>query len=67
MNKRPAKIDAKVEWFNFLGYTIRYDKDLYGRNSRYWNIIPSKKAELKIRENVKIYLSKHGQEMLKLY
>ena len=29
---------------DFLGYTFRYDRDLYGRRRRYLNVIPSKKA-----------------------
>jgi RNA-directed DNA polymerase len=29
---------------DFLGYTFRYDRDLYGRPERYLNVCPSKKA-----------------------
>jgi len=32
------------ESFDFLGYTYRYDRDLRGRNWRYLNVTPSKKA-----------------------
>ncbi len=32
------------ETLDFLAYSFRYDKDLHGRNCRYWNRIPSKKA-----------------------
>lgn len=53
-------IDAKQKSFNFLGFSIRYDLDIHGRKSRYWNITPSKKSEKKIRENIREYLSKHG-------
>jgi group II intron reverse transcriptase/maturase len=53
-------IDARAESFNFLGFTIRYDKDIKGRNIRYWNIMPSKKSEQKIRDKVKDYLNTHG-------
>jgi len=53
-------IDARAESFNFLGFTIRYDKDIKGRDLRYWNIMPSKKSEQKIRDKVKDYLNKHG-------
>jgi group II intron reverse transcriptase/maturase len=53
-------IDAREESFNFLGFTIRYDKDIKGRNIRYWNIMPSKKSEQKIRDKVKDYLKTHG-------
>jgi RNA-directed DNA polymerase len=53
-------IDARNESFNFLGFTMRYDKDLKGRNFRYWNIMPGKKSEQKIRDKVKEFLLKHG-------
>jgi RNA-directed DNA polymerase len=53
-------IDATKTSFNFLGFTIRYDKDIHGRTSRYWNIMPSKKSEQKIRDNVKDFLKTHG-------
>ena len=53
-------IDAREESFNFLGFTVRYDKDIKGRDFRYWNIVPSKKSEQKIREKVKDYLKTHG-------
>ena len=29
---------------DFLGYTFRYDQDRLGRNKRYWNLMPSRKA-----------------------
>jgi RNA-directed DNA polymerase len=29
---------------DFLGFTFRYDRDLYGRDRRYWNLFPSDKA-----------------------
>jgi len=53
-------IDARADSFNFLGFTIRYDKDIKGRDFRYWNIVPSKKSEQKIRDKVKDYLKTHG-------
>jgi group II intron reverse transcriptase/maturase len=57
---KTRKIDARKESFNFLGFMIRYDKDIKGRNIRYWNIMPSKKSEQKIRDKVKEYLKTHG-------
>ncbi|MDP2424395.1 MAG: reverse transcriptase domain-containing protein [Bacteroidales bacterium] len=58
--KKTRQIDARKESFDFLGFTIRYDKDIHGRNTRYWNIMPSKKSEQKIRDKVKEYLKTHG-------
>jgi RNA-directed DNA polymerase len=57
---KTRKIDARKDSFNFLGFAIRYDKDIKGRDIRYWNIIPSKKSEQKVRDKVKEYLSTHG-------
>lgn len=41
-------VQATEQPFNFLGFTVRYDKDIHGRDTRYWNIVPSKKAVNKI-------------------
>jgi RNA-directed DNA polymerase len=46
--------------FDFLGFTIRYDKDLYGRNKKYINIIPSKRPRMKIREKIDKLLEESG-------
>ncbi len=61
LNAEKSKIvDARTEAFDFLGFTIRYDRDLYGRNRKYWNIIPSQKSCKKIREKIKEYLKRNG-------
>jgi RNA-directed DNA polymerase len=57
---KTRQIDAKKESFNFLGFTIRYDLDIHGRNTRYWNIMPGKISEQKIRDKVRDYLKTHG-------
>lgn len=57
---KTRQIDAKKESFNFLGFTIRYDSDIQGRYTKYWNIMPGKKSEQKIRDKVKDYLKTHG-------
>jgi group II intron reverse transcriptase/maturase len=57
---KTRQIDARKESFNFLGFTVRYDIDLKGRKTRYWNIMPSKKSEQKIRDKIKEYLHTHG-------
>jgi len=57
---KTRKIDARKDSFNFLGFTIRYDKDIKGRDIRYWNIMPCKKSEQKVRDKVKEYLRTHG-------
>ena len=35
---------GKKESLNFLGFTLRYDRDLHGRDEEYLNIMPGKKA-----------------------
>ena len=62
---KTRQIEAKEESFNFLGFTIRYDKDIRGRGTRYWNIMPSKKSEQKIRDKVKGFLKTHGHSKAK--
>jgi len=57
---KTRQIDARKESFNFLGFTMRYDNDIKGRNFKYWNVIPSTKSEQKIRDKVKEYLGLHG-------
>jgi RNA-directed DNA polymerase len=37
---------------NFLGYTFRYDRDLKGRDQKYLNMFPSKKAVQREREKL---------------
>jgi RNA-directed DNA polymerase len=37
---------------DFLGYTYRWDRDLYGRGGRYLNVEPSKKALKRERERI---------------
>jgi RNA-directed DNA polymerase len=37
---------------DFLGYTFRWDRDLYGRGGRYLNVEPSKKALQRERERI---------------
>jgi RNA-directed DNA polymerase len=37
---------------DFLGYTFRYDRDLQGRDRKYLNVFPSKKAVQREREKL---------------
>lgn len=58
--QKTQQIEAKHTAFNFLGFTIRYDRDIHGRKNRYWNIIPSVKSESKIKEKLKEFLRRSG-------
>jgi len=57
---KTRQIDARKESFDFLGFTVRYDRDIHGGNYKYWNISPSKKSEQRIRDKIKDYLKTHG-------
>lgn len=53
-------VRAKEESFDFLGFSIRYDRSIRGSRPNYWNIIPSRKSEQRLRDKIKDYLNEHG-------
>lgn len=55
-------VNAKKESFDFLGFTFRFDGDIYGRARRYWNVFPSKKSQKKVRGNIDIFLKKNSHK-----
>jgi len=48
---------------DFLGFSFRYDRDLYGRNQRYLNVFPSKKSV--VREGEKLRELTHPRNCFK--
>jgi RNA-directed DNA polymerase len=50
---RILQVNDEGEQLDFLGYTFRWDKDLYGRDRQYLNQIPTKKALEKEREKLR--------------
>jgi RNA-directed DNA polymerase len=58
--EKTRKVEAKREGFDFLGFNFRYDRDRWNSNKHYWNIIPSRKSEQKLRDKIKEYLKTHG-------
>ena len=58
---KTRKINSKEESFNFLGFTFRYDRDIHGRDNKYWNVIPSQKSVTKLKEKIreKLHSSLH--------
>jgi len=50
---RTLHLRAEGASLDFLGYTFRYDRDRQGRGWRYLNLFPSRKAEARIREEVR--------------
>jgi RNA-directed DNA polymerase len=49
---RIVRLNRK-ESLNFLGFTLRYNRDLKGRDWDYLNIMPSKKAVSALREKIR--------------
>lgn len=47
---RVIRVANPGEYLDFLGYRFRYDRDLLGRDRRYWNWEPSPKAQARERE-----------------
>ena len=50
---RVVNLKEKRASLDFLGYTFRYDRDRHGRGQRYWNVLPSKKALAREREQLR--------------
>jgi RNA-directed DNA polymerase len=50
---RIVKMRQPGESLTFLGFTLRYDRDLFGRDQRYLNVIPSAKALARAREKIR--------------
>lgn len=50
---RVVKMHQPEASLNFLGFTFRYEQDLFGRNRRYLRVEPSRKAEQRLREKVR--------------
>ena len=57
---KTKQINATESSFNFLGFTFRYDKDLYRRKKDYLNIFPSDKSVIKLKEKISNYLDTKG-------
>jgi RNA-directed DNA polymerase len=48
-----VKLHEPGRRLNFLGFTLRYDRDLYGRAHRYLNVFPSVKAMARARDRLR--------------
>ncbi len=48
-----VRMAEQGETLDFLGFTLRYDRDLKGRDRRYLNIFPSEKAVRRLRDKVR--------------
>ena len=60
-------VGEKGATLDFLGFTLRYDRDLKGRDKRYLNILPSKKAVARLRDKIRDKTrSGHKEPLLKV-
>ena len=50
---RIVRMNREGKSLDFLGFTLRYDRDLKGRGWKYLNTFPSKQAEARLRDKVR--------------
>jgi RNA-directed DNA polymerase len=53
INREKTRVfDAQLpgQTLDFLGYSLRFERDLYGRNRRWWRLFPSQKTVQKQRQ-----------------
>jgi RNA-directed DNA polymerase len=48
-----TRMERREVTLNFLGFTLRYDRDLKGRARQYLNIFPSRKAVARLRDKIR--------------
>jgi len=53
-------VEAREEEFDFLGFTLSYADDRFGRDRKYLNIVPSEKSQKKVREKIAECLRKNS-------
>jgi len=53
-------INAKEEPFDFLGFRVRYDRSIFSKGGRFWNIQPRSKSLKKIRQKINLKLKSIG-------
>lgn len=56
-----VRMHVEGESLNFLGYTFRYDRSLFGGDGRYLNAFPSDKAAKRLREKLKAITRRTGR------
>ena len=54
---RVVKLTEVGASLSFLGFTFRYDRDLRGRDHRYLNVFPAKKAVLRFHDKLRLLLA----------
>lgn len=53
-------LDSRNRTFDFLGFTVRYSRDLFVKDRKYWEIFSSRKSETKIRDRIREFLKSGG-------
>ncbi len=59
-DEKSKKVNAREESFDFLGFTIRYDRSIFNRKNRFWNIFPKAKSQKKVRQSINAKLKLIG-------
>ena len=50
---RVVQVSAPGTSLNFLGFTLRYNRDRFGRNRRYLHVMPSPRSQARLREKLR--------------
>jgi RNA-directed DNA polymerase len=50
---RVVRLSTPGTSLDFLGFTLRYDRDRFGRDRRYLTVFPSKRTQARVREKVR--------------
>jgi hypothetical protein len=50
---RTVDLNQPSASLDFLGYTFRFDRDLFGRGGRYLNVLPSKRSLARFRDRMR--------------
>ena len=56
---RVVRLHAEGASLDFLGFTLRYDRDRLGRPRRYLNVVPSKKSLARLRDKLRELTGPH--------
>ena len=51
---RIVRMEQEGESLDFLGFTLRYERDLQGRPHKYLNIQPAKRAVARLRDKIRV-------------
>ena len=56
-DEKSRLVRACRDSFDFLGFTFRHDRSLYGNGQYYWNVLPSHKSMKSLRSKIRDRLS----------